>query len=72
VGVGPGDPRADFGSSGVRDDTPKGDGDGETEVEGSQSDETPVAAVSQVGVGGDEILELFAPPHEREDGEDWT
>jgi len=48
-----------------------GQRDGETEVGGSQSDETPVATVSKVCVGSNEIPELLSPPHEGADGEGW-
>ena len=55
----------------VNDYGPKGQRDGETEVGGSQSDEAPVAAVSKVCVGSNEIPELLSPPHEGADGEGW-
>lgn len=70
MGVGPGDPWVNGAPHGVCDDTPKGERDGEGEIEGSQSDEAPVATVSQVGIGGDEIPELLSPLHECTDGED--
>ena len=70
VGVSPGNPRANLRGGGVCDDGPHGEGDGATKVEGSQSNETPIAAVSQVRVGGDEIPELLAPLHESADCED--
>jgi len=71
VGVGPGDPWVDFQRHAVSDYSPKGYRDCETEVDGSQSHKTPVAAVSKVCVGSDEILELLSSPHEGADGEDW-
>lgn len=49
------------------DDVPSGHRDGETEIYRGESDETPVAAVSQVGIGGDEIPELLSPLHEGSD-----
>ena len=57
VGVSPGDPRANVRHS-VEDDNVKAHRDGKDEIEGSQGNETPVAAVRQVAVGGDEILKL--------------
>jgi len=69
VGVSPGDPRANPQHS-VRDNIPNSQWDGNDEIDGSQSDETPVAAVSQVAVVGDEISELLSPPNERTDGEE--
>ena len=71
MGVGPGDPRVNLQYRTVNNYRPKGHGDGETEVDGSQSDEAPVAAVSKVCVGSDEIPELLSSPHESTDGEDW-
>ena len=71
VGVSPGDPWVNIQHRTVNDYSPKGHRDGETEVGGSQDDETPVAAVSNVRVGSDEIPELLSPPHEGADGEDW-
>jgi len=71
VDVSPGDPWVDLLPHTVKDDTRKGDRDGDTIVDGSQSDETPVAAVSHVCVGSDEIPELLSPPHEGTDGEYW-
>ena len=70
MGVSPGNPRADLRSSGVCDDGPHGEGDGATKIDRSQSDETPVATVGQVGVGGDEIPELLASHDESTDCED--
>ena len=70
VGISPGDPRANLRNSGICDDSPDGNGDGDAKIEGSQSDETPVPAVGQIGVGTDEIPELLASPHEGADGED--
>jgi len=70
VGVSPGDPWVDPFGHGI-DDSPKRHGDGETEVNGRQCNETPVAAVSQVCVGSDEIPELLSPPYEGADGEYW-
>jgi len=71
VGVSPGDPRANIAPHSVHDDNAKGHRNGKDEIDGSQGSETPVTAVSQVAVGGDKILELLSPPHERTDGEDW-
>ena len=70
VGVSPGDPRMSPQRS-VRSEHPNVQWDGEGEIDTSQSNETPVAAVSQVAVGSDKISELLSPPHERTDGEDW-
>jgi len=70
VGISPRDPRADLGNRGVRGDSPNGDGDGDTKVERGQSNEAPVPAVGQIGIGSDEILELLAPLHEGLDGEE--
>jgi len=71
VGVSPGDPWANLGPRGGRDDSPEGHRNGEAKVDGSQSHETLVAAVSQVASGGDEIPELLSSLHEGADGEDW-
>jgi hypothetical protein len=57
---------------GACDNSPSGQRDGDAEVEGSESDEAPVTAVRQVGVGGDEIPELFSPLHESADGKSWS
>jgi hypothetical protein len=71
VGISPGDPWANITPHAVRDDTPSGQRYGETKVDGSQNNETPVTAVSHVASGGDEIPELLPPLHEGVDGEDW-
>ena len=60
----PGDIWVDGALGSVRDDIPSGQRDGEAEINGGESDETPVTAVSQVGIGGDEIPELLSPLHE--------
>lgn len=70
MSVSPRNPRVDFGSRGVCDDGPHGEGDGATKIDRSQSDETPVSAIGQVRVGGDEIPELLASLHESTDCED--
>ena len=51
----------------VHDDVPNCQREGEAEINRGQSDETPVTAVSQIGVGGNEVLELFSPPHKGSD-----
>ena len=66
----PGDPWANA-SPDVQDKKVSGQGDGETEIDGGQSDEAPVVAVSQVAVGGDQVFELLPSPREGTDGEDW-
>jgi len=71
VGIGPRDPWINLQHRTVSDYGPKGHRDCETEVDGSQSDEAPVAAVSKVCIGSDEIPELLSSPHEGADGEDW-
>jgi hypothetical protein len=59
VGVIPGDPRVNLARPGVQDNNASGHRDGETKINGSQSNETPVMAVCKVAVGGDKILELL-------------
>jgi len=71
VGVSPGDPWVNLQYRTVNDYSPEGYGDGETEVDGSQSDKTPVAVVSQFCVGSDDIHELLSPLHEGADSEGW-
>lgn len=71
MGVSPGDPWVDLLPHTVKYDTRKGDRDGDTKVDGSQTDETPVAAVSHVCVGSDETPELLSPPDEGADSEGW-
>jgi len=68
MGVSPGDPWVNTGGD-ADDDGPNGNWNGEGEIDGGQSNETPIAAVSQVGIGADEILELLPPDHEGADGE---
>lgn len=51
--VSEGSPRVDA-SRRVSDDTPSGQRDRESEIEGAEGDETPVAAVTQVRFCGDE------------------
>lgn len=67
MGVFPRDVGVNGALGGVDDDVPDGQRDGETEIDGGQGDETPVAAVSQIGVGGNEVLELFSPLHKGSD-----
>ena len=69
MGVIPGDPWVNA-LSGIHDNKPSGQGNGKTEINGSQSNETPVIAVCQVAVGGDEIPGLLPSLHERTNGED--
>ena len=69
VGVGPGDPWINA-STGILDDSPSGQWDGNGEINGGQNDETPVAVESHHAGGGDKILELLSPLHEGTDGED--
>ena len=68
MGVFPGDPRANWNPHDAVDNSPCGHRNGDTEIEGSESDEAPVTAVRQVGVGSDEILELLPPLHESANG----
>ena len=70
MGVFPGDPRSRTRFD-AHDDGPDSYGDGEAEIERGQSDETPVATVSQVGIGADEIPKLLPPHHEGADGKCW-
>jgi hypothetical protein len=70
MGVIPGDPWENA-RTGVQGNNGNGQGDREKEINGSQSNKTPVIAVSQVAVGCDEILELLPSPQKRTDGEDW-
>lgn len=60
MGVSPGDPWGRIRGD-AHDDSPDGYGDGEAEIDGGQYDETPVAAIGQVGVGANEFLELLPP-----------
>ena len=71
VGVSPGDPRGNTRRD-AQDDNSDGYGDGEAEIDGSQSDETPVATVRQIYIGADEIVELLPPLHKSADGEGWV
>ena len=71
MGVSPGDPWVNLVSRTVNDGARKGYRDGDNKVDGSQSDETPVAAVSHFRVGSDETPELLSPPDEGADGEGW-
>lgn len=56
----------------VHNDVPSGQRDGEAEIDRGEGDETPVTAVGQVGVGGDEIPELLSPLHEGSDCQTWS
>lgn len=71
VDLSPGDPRVRA-QQDVSDDSFDAQGDGEAKIDGSYSNETPVSAVCQVGVGVDEIPELLPPLDESADGESWT
>ena len=72
VGVSPRDPCVWFVPHGVRDDVPDRQGGSEAEVEGGKGNKTPVTAVGQVGVGGDEVVGLLSRLHEGVDGERWA
>ena len=71
MGVSPGDPRANITPQRDRNDSPDGQRNGDAKVEGSQCNETSVAAVGQVASSGEEIPELLSPLHEGTDGKDW-
>lgn len=64
----PGDPWLDIRRE-SHDDDPKRNRDGETVIDGSQSNETPVAAISQAGISADEILKRLPSHDEGADGE---
>lgn len=66
MGISPGDPwgNALLDAQGYG---PNGYGDGETEIDGGQGDETPVTAISQVGIGANQIPELLPPQQEGAD-----
>ena len=68
MGVGPGGPRPELAIGGVMYNTPHGQGNGEAKVSGGQNHETPVAAVGEAGIGGDEILESLSPLYESTEG----
>lgn len=70
MGVSPGDPWTRP-QRGIGGDGLNGQGNGEAKIDGGYSDETPVSAVGQVGVGADKIPELPPPPDEGADGEGW-
>ena len=70
VGISPRDPWVNLTPHEVRGDTPNGQRESEAEIDGGHRDETPVATISQVSVGGDEIPELLPPRHEGTNGED--
>jgi hypothetical protein len=70
VGVSPGDPWVNLAQQGVLDNTPNGQRDGEKQINGGQSNETPVIAVSQVAAGSNEIFALLPSPRDCANGED--
>ena len=68
MNVGPGDPWPGSTTQGVRHNSPRGQGNGEAKVSGGQNHETPVAAVGEAGISGDEILENPSPLYESTEG----
>ena len=56
----------------ISDDTPSGQRDRETEIEGAEGDETPVAAVTQVRFCGDERSRFLSSLQQGADCEGWV
>ena len=71
MNAGPGDPWPGCTTQGVRHNSPHGQGDGEAKVSGGHKHKTPVAAVGEAGIGGDEILESLSPLDESTEGKGW-
>ena len=71
MNVGPGGPWPGTATNGVRHNSPRGQGNGEDKVSGGHKHQTPVAAVGQAGISGDEVLENLPPLHESTEGKGW-
>lgn len=69
MGVLPGDPWTNITPQNVADDTPSGEGNGDTEIERGESDKTPVTTVGEIGIGSDEVPELFSSLQESANSE---
>ena len=67
----PGEPSLGSATERVFNNSPHGQGNGETKVSGGHKHKTPVAAVGQAGISGDKILENLSPLHESTDGKGW-
>ena len=71
MNVVPGYPSLGSTTERVLDNSPHGQGNGEAKVSGGHKHKTPVAAVGQAGISGDEILENLSPLHESSEGKGW-